>query len=125
MTTEVKKKMRWTPRLIKQLRGKRALAEFGARLGASKNTVWRWEAGQARPDATYSERLSELAERERFLKDWKLAGSMTMRGDLESANAEIARIFRDSAERTVRQLADRSLQLSICRSIRRCDNSYS
>jgi|SRR5689334_17044490 hypothetical protein len=106
MTTAVKKQMRWTPRLIKQLRGKRSLAAFGAELHAPKNTVWRWEAGQARPDATYSERLSELAERERFLKDWKLAGSMTMHGDLESANAEIARIFRHSAERTVRQLAD-------------------
>lgn len=106
MSANIKKEMRWTPRLIKQLRGKRSLAEFGALLGAPKNTVWRWEAGQARPDAIYSERLSDLAERERFLKDWKLAGSMTLLDDLESAKAEIARLFRKSAERTVRQLAE-------------------
>jgi len=98
--------MHWTPRLIKQLRRKRTLAEFGALLGASKNTVWRWEAGQSRPDASYSGRLSELAEREHFLKDWKLAGSMRLNGDLESANAEIARLFRNSVERTVRQFTD-------------------
>ena len=46
------------------------------------------------PDATYAERLSELAEREHFLKDWKLVGSMTLVGDLESAKAEIAELFR-------------------------------
>ena len=69
--------MRWTPRLVKQLRGKRTLAEFGALIGAPKNTVWRWEAGEAQPDATYAERLSELAEREHFLKDWKLEECIT------------------------------------------------
>jgi transcriptional regulator with XRE-family HTH domain len=106
MTTVTKKKMRWTPRLVKQLRGKRSLAEFGTRLGAPKNTIWRWEAGQSHPDATYADRLSELAERERFLKDWKLAGSMTLHGDLESARAEITRMFRESAEKTASQLAE-------------------
>lgn len=105
MSGAIEKETGWTPRLIKQLRGKRSLAGFGALLGAPKNTVWRWEAGQARPDRIYSERLSNLAERERFLKDWKLAGSMTLIGDLESAKNEIARLFRKSAERTVRQLA--------------------
>jgi DNA-binding transcriptional regulator YiaG len=50
-----------SPRLIKRLRGKRTQAEFGALLGTSKNTVWRWEAGQARPDAGYAARLLELA----------------------------------------------------------------
>jgi hypothetical protein len=30
--------------LVKQLRGKRTLADFGALIGAQKNTVWRWEA---------------------------------------------------------------------------------
>jgi hypothetical protein len=98
--TVTKKKMRWTPSLVKQFRGKRSLAEFGVRLGAPKNTVWHWEAGQSHPDATYADRLSELAERERFLEDWKLAGSMTLHGDLESARAEISRIFRESAEQT-------------------------
>ena len=101
-----KKEMRWTPRLVKQLRGKRSLADFGALIGAPKNTVWRWEAGQAQPDSTYAERLSELAERERFLKNWTLAGSMTLVGDLESAKAEIAELFRKSVDRTARQLSE-------------------
>ena len=51
-------------------------------------------------------RLSELAERERFLKKWKLVGSMTLVGDVESAKAEISDLFRNSAERTARQLRD-------------------
>ena len=104
--TTIKKEVRWTPRLIKQLRGKRSLADFGALLGAPRNTVWRWEAGNAVPDATYSAILSQLAEREHFLKDWKLVGSMTLLGDLESAEAEIAELFRGSVERTVRQLSE-------------------
>ena len=103
-STLAKKEMRWTPRLIKQLRGKRTLADFGALIGAPKNTVWRWEAAQAQPDATYTERLSELAEREHFLKNWKLVGSMTLIGDLETAKAEIAELFRASIERTARRL---------------------
>jgi hypothetical protein len=98
--TSVTKKMCWTPRLVKQLRGKRTLADFGALIGAPKNTVWRWEAGQAQPDATYAERLSELAEREHFLKNWTLAGSMTLIGDLERTKAEIAELFRASIERS-------------------------
>src|SRR4030095_15513050 len=91
--TSVTKKMCWTPRLVKQLRGKRTLADFGALIGAPKNTVWRWEAGHAQPDDTYAERLSELAEREHFLKNWTLAGSMTLIGDLERTKAEIAELF--------------------------------
>ena len=75
-------------------------------LGAPKNTVWRWEAGNAAPDATYSKLLSALAEREHFLKDWKLVGSMTLLGDLESAEPEIAELFRRSVERTASQLAE-------------------
>jgi DNA-binding XRE family transcriptional regulator len=106
MNSVTKKEMRWTPRLVKQLRGKRTLADLGALIGASKNTVWRWEAGQAQPDATYAERLSQLAEREHFLKDWKLVGSMTLVGDLESAKAEIAELFRKSVERTASQLTE-------------------
>ena len=105
-TTLSKKKMRWTPRLIKRLRGKRTLAEFGALLGAPKNTVWRWEVGKSRPDASYAKRLSGLATRERFLQEWRLVGSMTLLGDLENAKAEIAALFRASLERTSRQLID-------------------
>jgi hypothetical protein len=100
------KEMHWTPRLIKRLRGKRTLAEFGALLGAPKNTVWRWEAGKSQPDANYAARLSEIAEREHFLSDWKLVGSMTLVGDLEGAKAEIAKLFQHSLKRTSSQLAE-------------------
>ena len=96
----------WTPHLIKRLRGKRTQAEFGALLGAPKNTVWRWEAGQVHPDARYAARLSELAEHEHFLTDWQVVGSMTLLGDLENATADIAKLFRTSLERTSRQLAE-------------------
>jgi len=98
--------MHWTPRLVKQLRGKRTLAGFGALIGAPKNTVWRWEAGRAQPNATYAERLSALSKREHFLEGWRLAGSMTLVGDLESANAEIAELFHSSVEHTANQLTD-------------------
>jgi transcriptional regulator with XRE-family HTH domain len=98
--------LQWTPHLIKRLRGKRTQAEFGVLLGAPKNTVWRWESGQAHPDTRYAARLSELAEREHFLTDWQLVGSMTLLGDLESARADIAKLFRMSLERTSCQLAE-------------------
>ena len=98
--------LQWTPHLIKRLRGKRTQAEFGALLGAPKNTVWRWEAGQAHPEARYAARLSELAQREHFLADWQLVGSMTLLGDLESTRADIAKLFRMSLERTARQLVE-------------------
>jgi transcriptional regulator with XRE-family HTH domain len=101
-----KKEIRWTPRLIRRLRGKRTQAEFGALLGAPKNTVWRWETGLTQPDANYTMRLSALAEREGFLKDWKLVGSMTLVGDLDSANADIAKLFGQSLKRASRQLAE-------------------
>ncbi len=106
MITLPEKKIRWTPRLIKRLRGRRTLAEFGELLGAPKNTVWRWEAGKSQPDDAYAERLSGLAGREHFLQDWKLAGSMTLLGDLESAKAEIATMFRQSLERSAAQLTE-------------------
>jgi hypothetical protein len=101
-----KKAMDWTPRLIKRLRGKRTQTEFSALLGTSKNTVWCWEAGQATPDARYAARLSAVAERESFLTDWQLVGSMTLVGDLESARADIARLFQTSLEHTSCQLAE-------------------
>jgi DNA-binding transcriptional regulator YiaG len=101
-----KQALQWTPHLIKRLRGKRTQAEFGALLGAPKNTVWRWEAGQAHPDARYAARLSALAEREHFLADWQLVGSMTLLDDLESTKADIAKLFHTSLERTSRQFAE-------------------
>lgn len=106
MSTIAKKEIQWTRRLIIELRGQRTRAEFGALIGATKNMVWQWETGKAQPDATFTERLSDLAERERFLKDWKLAGSMRLLDDLEKAKAEIADLFRKSVERTARQLAE-------------------
>ena len=106
-TTRGRKQARhWTPHLIKRLRGKRTQAEFGALLCAPKNTVWRWEAGQAHPEARYAVGLSELAEREHFLTDWQLVGSMMLLGYLESAKADIAKLFRTSLERTSHQLAE-------------------
>ena len=101
-----KQALQWTPHLIKRLRGKRTQAEFGALLAAPKNTVWRWEAGQAHPDARYAAHLSALAEREHFLTDWQLVGSMTLLGDLESARADIAKLFHTSLERTSHQLVE-------------------
>jgi DNA-binding XRE family transcriptional regulator len=94
----------WTPHLIKRLRGKRTQAAFGAVLGVPKNTVWRWEAGQTCPDARYAARLSALARQEHFLTDWHLVGSMTLLGDLESAKADIATLFRPALQRTSHHL---------------------
>lgn len=99
------KKIRWTPRLIKRLRGKRTLAEFGALLNAPKNTVWLWEAGKSQPDSAYAGRLSELAEREYFLQDWNLVGSMTLVDDLETAKTEIADLFRQSLTESARHIS--------------------
>lgn len=106
MSSIAKKEIRWTARLIKELRGERTLAGFAASIGASKNSVSGWEAGKAVPDETYSERLSALAEREHFLKDWKLAGSIKLLDDLENSKAEIDDLFRKSIERSARQLAE-------------------
>jgi hypothetical protein len=103
-TQERVQETRWTPHLIRQLRGKRTQTAFGALLGAAKNTVWRWEARQARPDARYAARLTELAVREHFHHDWQLVGSMSLHGDLENAKGDIAALFRTSLERTSRQL---------------------
>jgi len=104
-TAETAREMRWTPRLIKQLRGRRTQAQFGALLGAPKNTVWRWEAGLSRPDPGYLSRLSKLAARERFLDEWELVGSVKLRGDLEGARAAIAALFSQSVERSAGWLA--------------------
>jgi hypothetical protein len=103
--TQRRNQIRWTPRLIRQLRGKRTLAEFGELLGAPKNTIWRWESARANPDPAHSERLSELAERERFLKDWKLVGSITLVDDPDAAQVELAGLFRRSLERTAKMEA--------------------
>ena len=91
-STAPEKQISWTPRLIRRLRGKRTQGEFGSLVQATMNTVWRWEDGRSQPDEEHAQLLSELAERERFLKDWRLAGSGTLVGDVE------ATLHRSSAE---------------------------
>ena len=81
---------KWSPALIKLLRGKRTQEEFARLLGAPKNTIWRWEAGYASPAAAYVKKLSVLAARERFLSEWDPVGSVTWVGDLEQGTKEIA-----------------------------------
>lgn len=106
MSTIAKKEIQWTPRLIRELRSGRTHAEFGALIGATKNLVLRWETNKAQPDTTFAGRLSDLAERERFLKDWKLVGSVRLLNDLETAKPEIDDVFRKSIEHTAGQLAE-------------------
>ena len=101
-----KKGVRWTPALIKRLRGKRSLSEFATLLDAPKNTVWRWESGRTRPDAPHARRLRELAEAERFCEDWELVGSIALVNDLDGADAEIAALFRASIGRTAHHLRE-------------------
>lgn len=81
----------WTPSRVKHLRGQRTLEEFGQLLSVPKNTVWRWEAGYARPDPVRQKRLSRLATKEGFLQDWKLAGSAVLLGDLEEGSKHLAK----------------------------------
>jgi transcriptional regulator with XRE-family HTH domain len=98
----------WTPTIVKRLRGKRTQSEFGSLIGVPKNTVWRWEAGRAGPDAEHAGRLSNLAERERFLEDWRLEGSLKFLGDIEEGSERILKVFSKSIIRTARQLSDSS-----------------
>jgi transcriptional regulator with XRE-family HTH domain len=79
--------------MLKRLRGKRTLEEFAGRIGAPKNTVWRWESGQTRPSMAYVKRLSRLAQQERFLADWKAVGSITWVGNLKEGSQNIVREF--------------------------------
>jgi len=90
VATLPKKEIRWTPRLIKRLRGSRSPEELASLLNVSVEEIMLWETGQAEPDAAQMEKLSELAERERFLKDWKLAGSGELIGELSAASQEIS-----------------------------------
>ena len=94
----------WTPEKIRKLRGKRTQGEFGKNIRVPKNTVWRWEAGYARPDAERSRRLSRIAEKERFVRGWKLAGSAVLLGDIEEASRHLARHFKISPRRVAAQL---------------------
>ena len=91
--------MEWTPEKIRQLRGQRTQADLGKVLRVPKNTVWRWEAGYARPDADRSRRLARLAHKQRFLENWKLAESAVLLGDLEEGSRRLARHFKVSSGR--------------------------
>lgn len=82
VATLPQKKIRWTARLIKRLRDGRTQAEFAELLGATVEDVEFWESGQLTPNAEQTEHLSELAGKERFLHDWKLAGSGVLQTDL-------------------------------------------
>jgi DNA-binding transcriptional regulator YiaG len=84
------KEMRWTPKLIKRLRGQRTLTEFADLIGISVEALSSWESGQLGPDNLQMKKLSEIADRERFLKDWKLEGSGILVGDLEIASEKFA-----------------------------------
>ena len=81
----------WTAVRVRQLRGQRTLVEFGSLIRVPKNTVWRWEAGYAKPDSERAKRLSKLAQKEGFLADWKLAGSAELFGDIEEGSRHLAR----------------------------------
>ena len=84
----------WTPDKIRILRGKRTQEELGKIVRVPKNTVWRWEAGHARPDAERSRRLTKVAMKERFVADWKVAGSAVLLGDLEEGSQHLAKHFQ-------------------------------
>lgn len=102
----LKKRISWTPTLIKMLRGDRALSTFGALIGVTKNTLHQWESGSAKPDVAHTQSLSKLAKKEHFLEDWKLVGSMTLTGDVEAGSKKIAQNFKKSLSRLSRQAAD-------------------
>jgi transcriptional regulator with XRE-family HTH domain len=94
----------WPPGLVRDLRGKRSQFEFAELVGVAKNTVWRWEAGHAAPDAAAAARLNEIAEREDFFADWQLVGSITRIGDLEEGSRQIVAMIKKSIARTTREL---------------------
>jgi transcriptional regulator with XRE-family HTH domain len=93
------KPKKWTPVLIKRLRGKRTQEQFAHLIGVPKNTVWRWEAGHAAPAPASTKKLSQLAAKERFLSDWRPVGSITWVGDLEGGSREIALAFSRALSR--------------------------
>ena len=88
---------------FRRLRGKRTQSQFAALIGTAPNTVSRWEVGRVGPGAEQLRRLSELAEKEHFLEDWKLAGSGILAGDLDRALRELAERARKGFERGVVQ----------------------
>ena len=104
--TRTRNRKRWTAGLIKQLRGKRSQTEFARLVGAQANTIWRWEDGRTRPDDDHTRRLDQLAERERFLADWKLAGSITLLGDIDAALRRLSTETEQALARRSRSLRE-------------------
>lgn len=100
-----KKELVWTPALVRMLRGKRSLSDFGRLIGVPKNTAWRWEAGMTTPHAKYACRLTALATQESFLADWQIVGSIIeVQEDLEAASQQILETISTSLDKTALSL---------------------
>ena len=98
-----KKEWYWSASLVRQLRGKRSLAEFASLLGVPKRTVSLWEANRG-PTPDYA-KLSALSLREGFNTGRKLRGSIAwVSEDLGKGDAFISNLFRESLERTAKEL---------------------
>ena len=106
LETHGRKGIRWTAGMIKRFRGKRSQTEFGRLVGARANTIWRWEDGRTRPDDNHVHRLDQLADHERFLADWTLAGSIILRGDVDAALRRLSRETEETLARRSRSLRE-------------------
>lgn len=84
----------WNPERIRRLRGNRTQEEFGKLIRLPKNTIWRWEADYARPDARRSKLLAAIAKKEGFIPDWTIADSAVLLGDLEQGSKLLSRQFK-------------------------------
>jgi transcriptional regulator with XRE-family HTH domain len=100
------KETHWTPKLIRRLRGNRTPVELSSLLGVSPNEVLLWESGRSEPDEAQAKTISELAERERFLKDWKLAGSGVLLGSLEIASKQLSEELKQTLDERARRLQE-------------------
>lgn len=92
------KEIRWSASLIKRLRGNRTNEDLAALLNVTAEEVELWLTGRLEPSADHAKKLSALAARERFLRDWKLAGSGVLLGNLDEAF--------DNQSHELRQLLD-------------------
>lgn len=92
------KEIRWSASLIKRLRGNRTNADLAALLGVTSEEIELWQTGELELSADQAKKLSALAAREHFLRDWKLAGSGVLLGNLDEAF--------DNQSRELRQLLD-------------------
>ena len=79
------KEIRWSASLIKRLQDNRTNADLAALLDVTAEEVELWQSGGPEPSADQTKKLSTLAAREHFLRDWKLAGSGVLLGNLDEA----------------------------------------